>query len=205
MRVALTRGGRTSRPSSLPPRAAALDGCTGFRYCESKWSAVPPEGGTPSRVGSKAASKGLRGVCRRRRSALVAAVRRPRTTSTHDVTPLLDARWPADWVLAPPAARSSCLCASLARGAVHGPRAAGASLPAGRGSAFRRHAQHSVMRSWSDVIQQLCGFQRHETPHNHKPSRKARSRSVARYRARAGFGSATFCKAAAFMARSAST
>jgi transposase-like protein len=70
---------------------------------------------------------------------------------------------------------------------------------------FRFHAEHSVMRSWPYEILRLRGFQRCGTPHNHRPSRKARSRSVARNRARPGDGSATLRKAAAFIARSAST
>jgi len=70
---------------------------------------------------------------------------------------------------------------------------------------FRFHAEHSVMRSWPHEILRLRGFQRCGTPHNHRPSRKARSRSVARNRARPGDGSATLRSAAAFIARSAST
>ena len=62
--------------SETGARAASAEGRCG--HVATEWARVPPKGGTPSRSGSRAGSKGPRGVCRGRGLRNLHASRRPR-------------------------------------------------------------------------------------------------------------------------------
>jgi hypothetical protein len=69
---------------------------------------------------------------------------------------------------------------------------------------FTYSAQFSVMCSRSGSAPCSRGFARGKAAHNHRPSRKARSRSRGRNRAGPGFGSFRRLSVASLVARSAS-